>query len=168
MPTSQWHAYQIWGQGLVRPSQCPDFKQDLHTRQLFYADPGSESVGTSPEQARIQGPKNSEALCGSAKVSFLYHDGMEAFSRGRPRGARSLVPPNWPSGLGRGCPLCDRPRKGRETPHPPALAQAPASPPAWPRIIGPRLFWCSCVLAFLKDGGPAGGRCSPSPRGSIN
>ncbi len=24
-------------------------------------------------------------------------------------------------------------------------------PAAWPRIVGPRLFWRSCVLAFLKD-----------------
>ena len=51
----------------------------------------------------------------------------------------------------RGSPLFDWPRKGRKPPHPPALAQAPASPPAWPRIIGPRLFWrlCSCVPVFL-------------------
>ena len=41
-----------------------------------------------------------------------------------------------------------------------------------PRIIGPRLFWRSWVLAFLKDclkeRGPAGERRSPSPRGLVN
>ena len=39
-------------------------------------------------------------LCGSYKISFPYHDGTEAFSRGRPRGTRSLVPSNQPSSLG--------------------------------------------------------------------
>ena len=31
--------------------------------------------------------------------------------------------------------------------------------------MGPRLFWCSCVLAFLKERGPAKERRSPSSRG---
>jgi len=42
---------------------------------------------------------------------------------------------------------------GQEPPHQPGRAQAPASPPAGPRFIGPRRFWLSCVLAFPKDGG---------------
>ena len=47
--------------------------------------------------------------------------------------------------------------------------QAPASPPAWPadhRSSSVLAFLCSCFPEGL--GGPAGERCSPSPRGSVN
>jgi len=57
-----------------------------------------------------------------------------------------------PSSSSRRRSLFDRPTRGRKMPHQPARAQAPASPPSWPRIIGPGRFLLSCILAFLKDG----------------
>ena len=86
-----------------------------------------------------------------------------------PRGpeSRSVQPALRPGP--RGSLFVTGPKGGRKTPHrgrpgdPLAtftcdgrLAQAPTSPPAWPRIIGPRLFWRSCVPAFLKDLGESG------------
>ncbi len=74
---------------------------------------------------------------------------------------RSVQPALLP---GRGdSPLFDWPRKGRKPPHPPALARHTLRhrlrSRRRPRIIGPRLFCLSCVLAFLKgclkDWGPA-------------
>jgi len=64
-------------------------------------------------------------------VSFPYPDGTEAFSRGDPEGPGDSFRPTVPS----------------------ARAQAPASPSAGPRVIGPRRFWLPCVRAFLKDWG---------------
>jgi len=46
-----------------------------------------------------------------------------------------------------GCPLFDRPKRGRKTPHQPARAQVPASPSAWPadhRSASGLTFLCSC------------------------
>ena len=62
-----------------------------------------------------------------------------------------------------GCPLCDRPRKGRKMPHSPALAQAPAQAPASPlaspadhRSSSVLAVLCSCFPEGLPEG--AGGR----------
>jgi len=71
---------------------------------------------------------------------------------GDPKGPGGSFRPTGPPAQAEGCPRFDRPARGRKMPHQPARAQAPGSPPSWPRIIGPRRFLLSCILAFLKDG----------------
>jgi len=116
-------------------------------------------------------------------------------NRGSPRSAWRLIPYTRPSGSGRGRPLFDRPKGveagGCDGNRPPALA--PVRSPAMrapirhrlrprhrlrllaeSRIIGPRRFLLSCVLASLRDCGirdcgrrPARARCSASQRGAF-
>ena len=86
------------------------------------------------------------SLCGSIKGFSPYRP-----TAGRPDRPGDSFPTLVSPARVEGCPLRDRPKRGRKPPHPPALAQSPTSPPARPRIIGPRLFWRSCVPAFLKD-----------------
>ena len=71
--------------GRVRTDSVTHTVKNSHTDmlKLIRCYPERFTGRTTSETLRL---RLDTVLCGSAKVSFLYHVGTETFSRGRPRG----------------------------------------------------------------------------------